>query len=187
MILYIHGFASSGKGIKAELLRDFFTENGEKFLSPSLSFIPHLSVSTLENIIEVCDEEITLMGSSLGGYYAIYLAQKYALKAILINPSIFPQQTLQKVMGSNKSFYDESFSFSWDESLVDSLQFYAVDTIDPKLYFLLTQKGDEVLDYTEATKKLSGARIITQEGGNHSFLDIDKYFDQILDFIREEK
>ncbi|QOP42070.1 YqiA/YcfP family alpha/beta fold hydrolase [Sulfurimonas marina] len=186
MILYIHGFGSSGQGGKSKLFREYFKTQGVKFLAPSLSFIPELAISTLEELIEVCkDEEITLMGSSLGGYYAIYLSEKYNLKAVLINPSIKPYVTLKKVLGNNASFYNGNCSFSWDEEQVESLKKFSVDVNNKENYFLLARKGDEVLDYKEAEQKLKGAKMIIEDGGDHGFLDIDRHFETILEFIKE--
>ncbi|MDH4944435.1 YqiA/YcfP family alpha/beta fold hydrolase [Sulfurimonas sp. C5] len=184
MILYIHGFGSSGQGGKSKLFREYFQNKNIKFLAPSLSIIPDLAISTLEEIVHVCeDEEIVLMGSSLGGYYAIYLSEKYNLKAVLINPSIKPYETLKKVIGSNKSYYDGNFSFNWGEAQVNSLKKFSVDKVKKENYLLLARKGDEVLDYREAEKKLEGARMIIEEGGDHGFLDIDRYFKEISEFI----
>lgn len=188
MILYIHGFGSSGQGGKSKLFRSYFKEQGVKFLAPSLSFIPELALATLEEIIEVCaNEEIVLMGSSLGGYYSIYLAEKYNLKAVLINPSIKPYETLKKVLGDNASFYDGHCSFSWGEAQAESLKRYDLPIVKPQNYLLLARKGDEVLDYREAELKLQGAKMIIEEGGDHGFLDVDRYFDEIDDFIRGDR
>ncbi|MFT7861208.1 MAG: YqiA/YcfP family alpha/beta fold hydrolase [Sulfurimonas sp.] len=185
MVLYIHGFGSSGQGGKSKLFREYFNNKGVKFLAPSLSFIPELALSTLEEIIETChEEEIVLMGSSLGGYYAIYLAEKYTLKAVLINPSIEPYETLKKVLGDNTSFYDGNFTFSWGEAQVESLKKFEVGIKEPKNYLLLARKGDEVLDYREAENKLQGARMIIEEGGDHGFLDIDRHFSDISLFLK---
>lgn len=184
MILYIHGFGSSGQGGKSKLFREYFKKRGRKFLAPSLSIIPELAISTLEEIVQVCtDEEIVLMGSSLGGYYALYLCEKYDLKAVLINPSIKPYETLKKVIGSNKSYYDGNFSFNWGEAQVDSLKKFSVDRVKKENYLLLARKGDEVLDYREAEKKLEGAKMIIEDGGDHGFLDIERYFEDIALFI----
>ena len=87
MIIYIHGFGSSGQGGKANLFRDYFKSRGQSFIAPSLSYVPELAMSTLEELINSYDE-VELIGSSLGGYYSIYLAEKYGLKAVLVNPAI---------------------------------------------------------------------------------------------------
>lgn len=97
MILYIHGFGSSGEGGKAKIFREHFRKRGVPFMAPSLSYVPELAIKTLEEIIEMC-EDITLIGSSLGGYYAIYLAEKYGLKTVLINPAVRSSKTLKRAI-----------------------------------------------------------------------------------------
>jgi predicted esterase YcpF (UPF0227 family) len=107
MIIYIHGFGSSVNGGKASLFREYFEK---EVIAPSLSYVPNLAIDTLEQLIEMFlekDETVGLVGSSLGGYYAIHLANKYDLKAVLINPSIYPYKTLDKI-GMSMNYYDMS-------------------------------------------------------------------------------
>ena len=79
MILFIHEFSSHGYGGKARALREYYAKKNEPFIAPSLSYVPELAMQTLEELVQVCDD-VKLIGSSLGGYYAMYLAQKYNLK-----------------------------------------------------------------------------------------------------------
>lgn len=185
MIIYIHGFGSSGRGMKSLRLRDFFVSKKRAIIAPSLSYIPELAIDTLEQLIHSYDEEIVLMGSSLGGFYAIYLAEKYGLKAILINPAVDSSKTLKRVLNlekTAKNYYDDS-RFAWTENHVNMLLQYRVKEVKKGKYFLLTQKGDEVLDYQEAVEKLSGHQMHVQEGGDHAFANIEDYFEEIEAFI----
>ncbi len=181
MIIYIHGFGSHGLGSKAIAFRNYFKGKGEAFIAPSLSYIPDLAIQTLEELIESYDD-VQLIGSSLGGYYTLYLAQKYGLKAVLINPSIYPYITLKKVLGEAPSFYDESH-FAWMESHLEMLKKYETDLVPRKDVMLLLQKGDETLDYREAEAKLPHAKQIVEEGGSHSFDGIERYFDEVDEFL----
>ena len=81
MIIFIHGFGSDGHGSKATLLRQYCAEQHIPFIAPSLSTIPDLAISTLEELIQQWQPhgEVKLVGSSLGGFYAMYLANKYGL------------------------------------------------------------------------------------------------------------
>jgi len=97
MTIIIHGFGSAGRGGKAMLFRDYFKSIGEPCIAPSLSYVPELAIDTLEQLIESYDE-VTLVGSSLGGFYAIYLAEKYGLKAVLINPAVDSSKTLKYIL-----------------------------------------------------------------------------------------
>ena len=181
MILYIHGFSSHGYGSKAKALRAYYRDTEADFIAPSLSYVPELAIQTLEELMEVCDD-VKLIGSSLGGYYAIYLAEKYGVKAALINPAIHPYKTLKRTLGTPPNFYDGSH-FEWRESHLEMLGKYETKIGDQEKYLLLLQKGDEVLDYREAVEKLPGAKQIIEEGGDHGFSGIEKHFAQIETFL----
>jgi len=181
MIIYIHGFGSHGLGSKASSFKTFFKEKKEAFIAPSLSYIPDLAIQTLEELIESYDD-VKLIGSSLGGFYALYLAQKYGLKAVLINPSIYPYITLKKVLGEAPGFYDGSH-FQWMKSHLEMLKKYETDLFLQENVMLLLQKGDETLDYKEAEAKLPNAKQIVEEGGSHSFDGIERYFDEVDCFL----
>ena len=181
MVIYIHGFSGSGEGVKARAFRDYFKNKGESFIAPSLSYVPDLAIKTLEELIESYGKDVKLVGSSLGGFYSIYLANRYNLKAVLLNPSIYPYITLEKLLGDAPSFYDNS-SFTWTESHIEMLKKYETKVKNQNNFMLLVQKGDELLDYKEALDKLPEANIVAEDGGDHSFVGIDKYFDDIRVF-----
>lgn len=178
MTIYIHGFGGSGCGVKAELFRTYFKSINQPFIAPSLSYVPHLAIKTLEEMIESYGGNVNLVGSSLGGFYAIYLAQKYGLKVVLINPSVNPDETLKKVLGMAPNFYDNS-SFEWNAAHLEMLKEYRVEVIRQENFFVLLQKGDEILDYREAAERLPHAKFSIEEGGSHSFKSINKYFNDI--------
>ncbi len=184
MIIYIHGFGSSGKGGKSLQLRDYFKSQNIPFISPSLSYVPELAIDTLEQLIESYDE-VVLIGSSLGGFYSIYLAEKYGLKAVLINPAVDSPNTLRRMLSLDslaKNYYDDSH-FEWSENHVNMLLNCRVKEIQNGNYFLLLQTGDDVLDYKDALFKLPNAKSIVEEGGTHPFEGIERYFDNMREFL----
>ncbi len=182
IIIFIHGFSSHGYGGKARALREYYTNRAEAFIAPSLSYIPELAIQTLEELIEACGNDVRLIGSSLGGFYTIYLAQKYRLKAVLINPSIYPYKTLKMSLGTPPNFYDGSH-FEWKESHLEMLRKYETNVSHQKDFFLLVQKGDDVLDYREALNKFPNAQTVAEDGGDHSFSGIEHYFDEMENFL----
>lgn len=185
MILYLHGFSSSGFGKKALEFKEYFKDD---LIHPSLPTIPKLAINNLEQIIEVflkLNQNVHLIGSSLGGYYALYLANKYSLKAVLINPAIKPLNTLSRYEGANyiKNYFDGS-KFEFTKEHINSLKDYEVKELkNPKNIFTLLQSGDEVLDYKIAENILKNTNLIVEEGGNHSFENIYKYFQKIESFL----
>ncbi len=184
MIIYIHGFGSSGHGGKASLFREYFEE---EVIAPSLSYIPNLAIDTLEQLIEMLlekDETVGLVGSSLGGYYSIYLASKYNLKAVLINPAIYPYKTLDKI-GMSMNYYDGT-SFEVTSEHIQTLKGLEIQEIQNQENFItLLQTEDEVLDYNDAVEKLPNSELIIEEGGNHSFENIESYFRKIGSFLKD--
>jgi predicted esterase YcpF (UPF0227 family) len=183
MILFIHGFGSSGHSFKAKLVKEYFEKEG--VLSPSLSYVPELAIDTLKEIIELClkkNERVFLMGSSLGGFYASYLSNLYGLKAVLINPAVNAHVSLKKAIPQAINYYDESY-FEFKERYILQLQKYAVTPQNQKNLLLMLQKGDEVLDYKEALDKLPDAHLILEEGGAHHFDGFSDHLQMIADFF----
>jgi len=182
MIIYIHGFAGSGMSSKAKILKDEFKEYD--FLAPSLSYVPSLAIETLKELISsfLKYDKVYLIGSSLGGYYATYLAEYFSIPVVLINPAVNPQDTLNQYLGQNNNLYDNSY-YEWNKKHMDMLKTYAVKNITSKLYFLLLQKGDELLNYKEAIYKYENASSIVINGGSHRFEYIEKYTKEIKQFL----
>lgn len=80
------------------------------------------------------------------------------------------------------NYYDLS-KFDWSEQYLNMLKGYKVEPKEQENFMLLLQKGDEVLDYKEAYKLLPDANIVLEEGGNHSFDGIERYFDKVNNFL----
>ena len=186
MIIYIHGFGSHGHGGKASTFRDYFKSIDQPFIAPSLSYVPQLAIKTLEELITSYDEKVSLIGSSLGGFYTLYLAQKYQLKAVLINPAIKPYITLKRALGEAPNFYDGSH-FEWKESHLEMLKAYKTERlVQENNFMLMLQKDDDVLNYKEALAKLPHAKQIVEDGGSHSFDGIERYFKEIELFLKHQ-
>lgn len=185
MIIYIHGFASSGFGQKAQEFKKYFKD---EIITISLSNIPILAIHTLEELITYSlkkGEKVFLIGSSLGGFYSLYLANKYNLKAVLINPALNPRKTLTRFysFGLVSNYFDGS-KFEITREQLDSLQKYEVSLIqNSKNILCFMQKGDEIIDYKEVELRLKDCELILEEGGNHTFANIDRHFLKIDDFF----
>jgi len=113
-IIYLHGFASSGKSRKGQLLKKHFKEN--TVLTPTLSPEPHNAITEISNIINWDFNKDNLqrpllIGSSLGGFYADYFSALYDIPAILINPLVDPLDAKQFIGKNNNLSTGESFEF----------------------------------------------------------------------------
>ena len=176
MILYIHGFASCGWGNKSRALQEFFGD----VIAPDLPPRPKEAIKQLEAILQAESVDL-LVGSSLGGYYATYLAQKYVKKAVLINPSTRPYETLKPYVGVNERFCDGA-KFEWREEYIKELLDLDTHNLRKNLFLVLLQTGDEVLDYRIALKKYENQRRVVEYGGNHRFENIEDYLCMIKNF-----
>ena len=176
-ILYLHGFASCGEGNKSTELKRYFGEGYT--LSPDLPFSPLEAIKYIEALIENHNIEC-VVGSSLGGFYASYIAEKYALKAILLNPSTEPWETLSSYVGWQKRFCDDTL-FEFKNEYLDALKLLQKTPLRGE-YLVLLQSEDEVLDYTKAQSLYNKHKIIVEYGGNHRFENIDAYMSMIEKF-----
>lgn len=185
-IIYLHGFCSSTTSFKAQLTKQY-VEDDEKhslFLI-NLSFCPVDAMAILEaHIATLGDKPWGLIGSSLGGFYATYLGEKYNKKSVLINPAVFAHELLSKVLGKNKNYHSgETFLFTQEH--LDQLESMHVPTVQqPNNILLLTQTGDEVLDYKQGVEDYKGCKQIIIEGGDHGFSNYAQYLDKTFEFLQ---
>ncbi len=177
LLLYVHGFRSTINSAKAKLLKDYY---GNNIIIADFSHIPKIAIFQLEKMIE--KNNITgIIASSLGGFYATHLSEKYNLKCVLINPSTRPFETLSKFIGANKTYDGELFE--WKPEYLDQLSQYAIDKPNTSNYQVFLQRGDEVLDYRIAKRYYDGADITIEDGGNHRFDGFERHFDKVDNFL----
>jgi predicted esterase YcpF (UPF0227 family) len=182
MLIYIHGFNSSPASSKAQLLKARLEElgRGEEFAVPALPHRPREAAALLDALVAQHPGAVPV-GSSLGGYYATYLAEKHGLKAVLLNPAVRPYELLASLVGSQKNFHTgEEYDFT-PQHIVE-LGALEVDRITPARYLLLAATGDEVLDYRAAVARYRGCTQIVIQGGDHGLGDFAEYLDVVLGF-----
>ncbi|MCK5394946.1 MAG: esterase YqiA [Gammaproteobacteria bacterium] len=189
-LLYLHGFNSSPQSFKAQLVIDYLKAKDclDLLICPQIPTVPEEAKQFLEQIVEEALEnhQLSFVGSSLGGYYATYLAEKYSGPAVLINPSVKPYETLKAYLGENK-FYFEDGCWEFDETHIQQLKDMDVgDITRAERYLILLQTGDETLDYREAELKYKNSHCIIEQGGDHAFTGLERYLDQIFDFVQNE-
>jgi hypothetical protein len=184
MILYLHGFNSSPQSAKAQYLKRYLEERGRssEFVCPRLPHLPNLAVAAAEAEVErLGREEITLVGSSLGGFYATWLAEKHALRAVLVNPAVEPHVALRPYLGPQRPFHGGE-RYEMTEQYLREWQALFLTHVHPERYLLLVETGDEVLDYRSAVRKYLGAEQIVVQGGDHSLASFPEHVPLILKF-----
>jgi len=182
VIVYIHGFNSSPASAKAQLLQKRLTALGRanEFTAPALPHSPAAAASMLDKHVSSY-RDACLVGSSLGGYYATWLAERHRLRAVLVNPAVRPYTLLVQAVGRQKNFYTgEEYDFT--SRYIEELRALEVEKLTPELYFLLVKTGDEVLDYRQAVERYDGGRKLVIAGGDHGFSDFSAYLDAVLEF-----
>ena len=189
-LIYLHGFRSSPKGIKAQLFVRMVAAlpvaTRPRLVVPALSHEPAAAVDSvaawIEREVRAPADELTLVGSSLGGYYATHLAERCGARAVLINPAIRPYEDLLPYAGTQTNLYSGEM-FEVIEAHFEELRAMRVPRITrPERYFLLVRTGDEVLDWREAVAFYGGAWQYVAGGGDHGWADFASEIPAVLQF-----
>ncbi|WP_394128043.1 esterase YqiA [Vibrio hepatarius] len=188
LLLYIHGFNSSPLSHKANVMKAYCEEQRPdiKVVIPRLPCFPQSASALLLDIVNQYkdDYRIGLVGSSLGGYMSMWLNAQFGFKAVVVNPAVKPYELLVDFLGEQENPYTNEKYFL-EAVHIDELK--ALDTpsiASPSDFWLLQQVEDEVLDYRQAVTHFSGARQTVEEGGDHSFVDFERYPAQIIEFLQ---
>ena len=183
-IVYLHGFCSSPASTKARLLAGALDSRGlgDRLFCPALSHVPVEAIAQVDAIIAAQrGRPLTLVGSSLGGYYATWLAEKHELRAVLINPAVVCSLDPEMFIGTQTNLYSgESFEFTSEH--VAQLAALEAPRITPERYLLLVETGDEVLDYRQAVARYAGCRQCVLDGGDHSFTRFPDLLPQLFEY-----
>lgn len=187
MILYLHGFTSGPQSGKARALAERMAAHGlgDRYACPQLPPSPAAAIALAETIIA---EKVSrgdtpaLVGSSLGGHYATWLAEKLGLKAVLVNPAVVDKVDPALFLGPQRFMYTgEQFEFT--QAHVEELRTLVTPRITrPERYWLLVEAGDAVLDYRQAVSRYAGARQTVLTGGDHSFTRWPDVLDEVIEF-----
>ena len=184
-ILYFHGFKSSSDSGKAQDFKKFIENKTSqtKIIIPDLKDDFKEAHKQIEGLIDKNSPNILYMGSSLGGYYALYFAQLYKSKSVLINPAIAPLSDFEIHLGKNENYATgNKFTISKNDiSYIRSLHHKKI--LEPKNNLILLESGDEILNYVESSSYFRGSYIDIFYGGNHSYTSIKEKFTKIKDFF----
>ena len=186
-ILYIHGFNSSPQSTKALQTQQYFKEylpNVEVFV-PDVAVSPNQAIALLtEIILSNQSSDWCLMGSSLGGFFATHLAEKFKLPAVLINPAIKPYELFAEYIGEQVNPYSGKV-LTVTEAHMHELKLLRVhEIVEKSRYYLLTQTGDEILDYRQGVALFAGCQQFIHQGGDHSFVNYQQMLPNIVKFFQ---
>ena len=184
MIAYLHGFNSSPQSHKAQVMARFLAARGLQahYACPALPPLAGDAIAAIEALMaQRAGAPFCFVGSSLGGYYATYLAEKHGARGVLLNPAIEPHVGLRAFLGEQKNLHTGE-PYQLTEAHLREWQKLWVPRIAPRRYLLVVETGDEVLDYRRALERYAGAEQIVVQGGNHSLLSFERHLPRILEF-----
>jgi predicted esterase YcpF (UPF0227 family) len=127
---------------------------------------------------------MAVVGSSLGGFYASWIAEQTGCRAVLLNPAVNPARDLLRYIGDQTSWHDPSEHFFFRAEFVDELQALTLPVLTrPERYLAVIAKGDELLDWREMLARCEGARIHLLEGSNHALSDFELQLPTVMGFL----
>ena len=183
-LLYLHGFRSSPRSFKARVVQQRMEAAGlsGNLICPQLPPSPKAAMALVLTLVQRYADNLAIVGSSLGGFYATWLAERFGCRAALINPAVDPLQDLDKHVGITTEWHTgEPFEFK--REYIDELAALKVGTITrPERYFLLAATGDEVLDYRDMVAHYSDAHQHVIQGSDHAVSEFEQYVDEVLAF-----
>lgn len=187
-LLYLHGFRSSPQSAKARAVAQRVLQQ-----HPDVGWwCPQLPPSPREAMALVAEgiagwplASMAVVGSSLGGFYATWVAARTGCRAVLLNPAVDPARDLHKYIGEQTSWHDPQDHFFFRPEFIAELQaLECPGQPTPAQVLAIIAKGDEVLDWREMQQRYAGARIRLLEGGDHALSDFDTaHIDTVFDFL----
>ncbi len=185
MILYLHGFRSSPRSIKARQLAARLEQRGlaADYLCPQLPVSPCEAARRIAELaMRRNAQPLAIIGSSLGGYYATWIAEQVDCRVVLLNPAVNPDRDLAHHLGPQTVYHSDE-TVEIEPVFLDELRDLSVDAITrPERYLLVAATGDEVLDWREMVARYSNVRRLVIEGSDHGLSDFETIIDDVIDF-----
>ncbi|KDC81332.1 YqiA/YcfP family alpha/beta fold hydrolase [Bordetella bronchiseptica] len=189
-ILYLHGFRSSPDSFKARLLAQAMHQRGlaGQWQCPQLPASPRqaaelaLALAREQLAGQQDPRRLTVIGSSLGGYYATWLAERLGCQAVLLNPAVQAARDLATQVGEHRMYHSDAPFHFLPEYVEELRALYADPLTLPERYFLVAATGDEVLDWREMRDRYPGCRQRIVQGGDHGLSDFPRWMPEVLEF-----
>ena len=187
-VVYVHGFQGSPRSAKARQLGKALARerNTVAYRVPALGFEPRAAMRAVENTLDElaaagCAAPV-LVGSSMGGFYASCLAERRALRAVLVNPAVRPFELFRHRLGPVENPWTGERHVLCEADL-DALREYDVPRLSrPADCLLMLQTGDETLDWRQAWQKYVDCPVVKLIGGNHAFEHFEDTFPLLYRF-----
>jgi predicted esterase YcpF (UPF0227 family) len=186
-LVYLHGFVSSPQSRKAVMLGDYVRNvaGDIAYRVPELHHRPSRAIAQVADAVrDTAPEDLTFVGSSLGGFYATVMAERLGCRAVLLNPAVHPHRHFARYLGAHRNLYTgEAFELTMEHVLdLQALDRAAITR--PERYWLFVETGDEVLDYREAVAYYAGALHSVTRGGDHALTSFPEHVPDIVDWAK---
>ncbi|MGS5085357.1 YqiA/YcfP family alpha/beta fold hydrolase [Hydrogenophaga sp. A37] len=193
-LLYLHGFRSSPQSAKARQVAQRVAERhpGVVWCCPQLPPSPREAMQGLQQRVAGWPRQgMAVVGSSLGGFYARWLALQTGCRAALLNPAAVPQRDLARYIGEHSAWHDPEQRFYFEPEFVDELAELADDiqrwlpdvATTPQSLYAIVSRDDEVLDWREMLAFCAGGDVKLLPGGDHAISDFDQHIDGLFEFL----
>lgn len=170
-IVYIHGYGSSPTSRTATAIKEAFPD--EKFVCPHLDhdLEPEHTKKVLDALAKkLADEDdVVIIGSSMGGFWADYMAAVHGFKTVLINPALKPSETMKRFGASPATLakYAALENLTHRHSRFHVVTFYGSE--------------DKIVPLHHVQTKYKSPRILKGEG--HQLSDLGPVFDMVQKMI----
>lgn len=187
ILVYLHGFLSSPHSQKGLWLQDAAQKLDCGFLAPDLNRSPLAVKELLDDMARRHRaDSLFVVGSSLGGFYAYYLAQISAAQTVLLNPAMLPWKYAGQWLGEQP--LDDGGTILVKTSYPEEIKALAVtENIHAQQILAVFGTADQTLDWKEGFSLLSSSARWVIEGADHRLSDFSRFGPAILDFLFHDR
>lgn len=186
-LLYLHGFRSSPQSAKARQMAAYVAQHHPDvtFWCPQLPPSPRAAMAlVMQGVAHWPHPAMAVVGSSLGGFYASWVAQQTHCPSVMLNPAVHPARDLTRYIGEQTTWQNPSERFFFLPEYIGELQALGTHTQPPAApELVIIAQGDEVLDWREMAGRYPQARQRVQEGGDHALSNFSEYLPTVAEFL----
>lgn len=186
-LLYLHGFRSSPSSFKARLLAQWVQRHQPHvhWVCPQLPASPQHAIAMALSITQDWPPaRSAVVGSSLGGFYAQWLARTLGMRSVMLNPAVHPARDLASQIGTHPAWHDSAQQVHFQTEFVEELV-QLEHSLPPARSdsLAIIAKGDEVLDWREMLHACDQGQVVLLEGGDHGISDFESHLPHLTSFL----
>lgn len=188
-LMYIHGYGSTGQAYKAKLLQEMIPDH--KVISPTLDYdriAPEILLEEVLRTIEIHQPSL-VMGSSMGGYFALCAMRFYPGVVWCVNPVRDILSTLQFLSKNNPELASSEIFIQRlaEYKLFNDKYFVGLKANENQLHLALST-DDEVLGNHEPLLQLfpNTAKVVWKDQCGHRFLRFSEIKKEIEESLLTE-